>query len=57
MVAGVMGTIWVVGRIVYSLGYYSAPSRRVPGALISNPTLAAMAIYNTYLSLELLKVL
>ena len=45
-----------LGRIVYSLGYYSAPSRRVPGALISNPTLAAMAIYNTYLSLELLEV-
>ena len=54
--AGIMGAVWVVGRIVYSLGYYSAPSKRVPGAMVSTLTLAALAIFNIYSSLKLLKV-
>lgn len=54
--AAIMGTVWVIGRIVYSLGYYSAPSYRVPGAIGSSLTLAALAIYNIYSSLKLLKV-
>ena len=55
-IAGILGAVWVVGRIVYSLGYYSAPSKRVPGAAVSTLTLTAMAIYNIYSSLRLLKV-
>ena len=54
--AAIMGAVWVIGRIVYSLGYYSAPSYRVPGAIGSSLTLAALAIYNIYSSLKLLKV-
>ena len=54
--AGIMGAVWVVGRIVYSLGYYSAPEKRVPGAAVATLTLAAMAVFNLYSSLKLLKV-
>ena len=51
-----MGAVWVVGRIVYSLGYYSAPEKRVPGAAVATLTLTAMAVFNLYSSLKLLKV-
>ena len=51
-----MGAVWVVGRIVYSLGYYSSPEKRVPGAAAATLTLAAMAVFNLYSSLKLLKV-
>ena len=54
--AGIMGAVWVVGRIIYSLGYYSAPSARVPGAAVSTLTLAPMAVYNIYSSVKLLKL-
>ena len=55
-VAGILGAAWVVSRIIYSLGYYSAPSKRIPGAIGSNLTLAALAVYNIYSSLKLLKL-
>lgn len=30
------GAAWIVGRIIYSIGYYSGkPERRIPGAVIS----------------------
>lgn len=29
------GGLWVIGRIIYSIGYYSAPEKRIPGAFIS----------------------
>ena len=54
--AGIMGAVWVVGRIVYSLGYYSDPSKRIPGVMVATLTLAAIALFNLYSSLKLLKV-
>lgn len=33
--AAIIGTAWVAGRIVYALGYYSAPSRRAVGFAIA----------------------
>lgn len=34
--AAIAGSIFVVGRVIYALGYYSGdPKKRVPGALIS----------------------
>lgn len=33
--AAITGTVWVVGRIVYALGYYNAPARRAPGFAIA----------------------
>jgi len=34
-VGAVLGVIWVVGRVIYNLGYYSAASRRGSGFMIS----------------------
>ncbi|MGN6819543.1 MAG: MAPEG family protein [Sphingomonas sp.] len=32
--AAVLGAIWIVGRIVYFIGYVAAPERRFPGFAI-----------------------
>jgi glutathione S-transferase len=34
LVGAAIGAVWVAGRIVYALGYYSAAERRGPGFLI-----------------------
>jgi uncharacterized membrane protein YecN with MAPEG domain len=34
LVAAALGVVWIVGRIVYALGYYAAAERREPGFLI-----------------------
>lgn len=36
------GAIWIIGRILYALGYYRDPAKRSAGFLIS--TLAALAL-------------
>lgn len=40
--AAVLGLTWIVGRIVYFLGYVAAPTKRFPGFLIQ--TIAAFAL-------------
>ncbi|PRC93741.1 MAPEG family protein [Solimicrobium silvestre] len=35
-IAAILGAIWVVGRILYALGYYQAPDKRSLGFLISS---------------------
>jgi glutathione S-transferase len=32
-----IGCLWPVGRVLYALGYYRAPEKRVTGLLISMP--------------------
>lgn len=34
LVAAAVGVVWILGRIVYALGYYAAAERREPGFLI-----------------------
>jgi len=36
MTAAILGAIWVVGRIIYALGYYQAPDKRSLGFGISS---------------------
>ncbi|UFP95244.1 MAPEG family protein [Gloeobacter morelensis] len=33
--AAVLGSVWIVGRVLYALGYYEAPERRSPGFAVS----------------------
>ena len=40
--AAVLGLIWIVGRVVYFLGYVAAPAKRQPGFFIQ--ALAASAL-------------
>jgi uncharacterized membrane protein YecN with MAPEG domain len=47
-VPGVLGFVWCLGRIVYSLGYMSAPENRQVGMLITvlaNFSLLILALY------------
>jgi glutathione S-transferase len=34
--ASILGTIWIIGRIVYAWGYYQAAEKRGPGFAISS---------------------
>lgn len=40
--ATVLGAVWIIGRIVYFMGYVSAANKRAPGFFIQ--TLAAFAL-------------
>ena len=42
LVAAALGLVWVVGRIIYALGYYSAADRRGPGFLIQAIAVAVL---------------
>ena len=46
--AAILGIVWVFGRLIYALGYYSAPGRRVPGFVISNIALLLLLIGTVY---------
>ncbi|MFN7161105.1 MAG: MAPEG family protein [Candidatus Gracilibacteria bacterium] len=33
--ANILGMIWIVGRVLYALGYYNSPLKRYPGHLLT----------------------
>ena len=33
---GIIGTVWLIGRIVYAWGYYQAAEKRLPGFAMSS---------------------
>ncbi len=43
-IAAVLGAVWVIGRILYALGYYRAPSKRGPGFVIAMAATACLVI-------------
>ena len=42
--AALFGAVWVVGRIVYALGYYQSPAKRSPGFMIASFATVALLI-------------
>ena len=41
-IAAIVGVVWIVGRIIYALGYYRDPRQRGPGFLIQALATAAL---------------
>ena len=44
LVAAGLGLLWVIGRIVYAVGYTAAPEKRAPGFLIQFIATAALVL-------------
>lgn len=42
LVAAILGVVWIVGRIIYQIGYVSAPEKRGPGFLIQALAVAVL---------------
>jgi uncharacterized membrane protein YecN with MAPEG domain len=42
MVAAAMGVVWIVGRIIYAVGYSAEASKRAPGFLIQSIATAVL---------------
>ena len=42
LLAAALGGVWVVGRIVYALGYYADAQKRGPGFLIQSLAVAVL---------------
>jgi uncharacterized membrane protein YecN with MAPEG domain len=43
-IAGIIGIIWLIGRIVYWIGYTANPTKRGPGAAITMLAVIALLI-------------
>jgi uncharacterized membrane protein YecN with MAPEG domain len=46
--AAILGVVWLFGRAIYAFGYYSAPSRRLPGFGIAIIALILLLIGTVY---------
>jgi glutathione S-transferase len=40
----ILGTVWIVGRIIYAWGYYQAAEKRLPGFAIASLSTIALII-------------
>ena len=47
-IAAALGAVWVAGRIIYALGYYSAPEKRGLGFGISSLAGAGLLLAGAY---------
>jgi glutathione S-transferase len=46
--AAILGVVWLLGRVIYAFGYYSAPGRRLPGFVISIIALVLLLVGAVY---------
>jgi glutathione S-transferase len=42
--ASVLGSVWIIGRIFYFLGYVAAPRKRFPGFFIQSTAVFALSL-------------
>lgn len=47
-VAGVVGLLWIVGRVIYALGYYRAPKDRSLGFGVASLALLALLLFGAF---------
>ena len=46
--AAILGIVWLFGRVIYAVGYYREPKRRMPGFIIAMITLLLLIIGAAY---------
>ena len=46
--AAILGIVWLFGRVIYVLGYWSAPERRHPGFILAMIALVLLLIGTAY---------
>jgi hypothetical protein len=44
MWASIIGSVWIVGRILYFMGYRAAPERRFPGFFIQSTAVFVLSL-------------
>jgi glutathione S-transferase len=42
--AGIIGAVWLIGRVVYAWGYYRDPAKRMPGFIIATAATVALLV-------------
>jgi glutathione S-transferase len=42
--AATLGTAWIIGRVIYAVGYYGAANKRGPGFAIASVSFAALMV-------------
>jgi len=47
-IAAILGAVWVAGRVIYALGYYSAPEKRSLGFGISSVAGLGLLLASVY---------
>lgn len=47
-VAGVVGLLWIIGRVIYALGYYRAPKDRMTGFAIAAFALLVLLVCGAF---------
>lgn len=47
-VAGVVGMVWIIGRVIYALGYYQAPKKRALGFGINSLALLVLFLFGGF---------
>jgi hypothetical protein len=42
--AATLGTAWIIGRVIYAVGYYGAANKQGPGFAIASVSFAALMV-------------
>jgi uncharacterized membrane protein YecN with MAPEG domain len=46
--AAILGIVWLFGRVIYAIGYWSSPMRRQPGFILAMIALILLLVLTAY---------